>query len=83
MSKLLRFEFHKLFRQKSFYICTALLLVINLYTIIYAYDNGGIIATPQIDIDIHKALIGFVINSRCLLNRFYDAVRHIYRPFHL
>ena len=28
MSKLLRFEFHKLFRQKSFYICTALLLVI-------------------------------------------------------
>ena len=30
MSKLLRFEFHKLFRQKSFYICTALLLVINL-----------------------------------------------------
>ena len=41
MSKLLRFEFHKLFRQKSFYICTALLLVINLYTISYAYDNGG------------------------------------------
>lgn len=41
MSKLLRFEFHKLFRQKSFYICTALLLAINLYTIIYAYLNDG------------------------------------------
>ncbi len=40
MLKLLRFEFHKLFRQKSFYICAALLLAINLYTIIYAcYDN--------------------------------------------
>lgn len=41
MSKLIRFELHKLFRQKSFYICTAVLLAVNLYSIIFTYDNGG------------------------------------------
>lgn len=35
MAKLLRFEFHKLIRQKSFYICLAVavaMLVVSTYT---------------------------------------------------
>lgn len=34
MKNLLKFEFHKLFRQKSFYICTAVMLVMSLLTLL-------------------------------------------------
>lgn len=45
MSRLLRFEFRRLVRSKSFYICTALFLAMNLYTIHLAHSWGYYLAS--------------------------------------
>lgn len=40
MGKLIRFEFHKLFRMKSLYITTAIFLALNIYSLYLMYDYG-------------------------------------------
>lgn len=38
MGKLIRFEFHKLFRMKSLYIITAIFIALNIYSLYLMYD---------------------------------------------
>lgn len=60
MSDLIKFEFHKLFRQKSFYICTAAIVAINLVTILISKIAGRYIEDPVSvnSVDVLLASVG-------------------------
>lgn len=48
MGKLIRFEFHKLFRMKSFYIITGLFIALNLYSV-YLTNDYAFFRTTSLD----------------------------------
>lgn len=59
MAKLLRFEFHKLIRQKSFYICLAVavaMLVVSTYTTYLM--SKDVMDTAEMGIDAMNVMIG-------------------------
>lgn len=46
MKNLLKFEFHKLFKQKSFYICTIIMLVLSFFSILL---NKSLANNPELN----------------------------------
>ena len=59
MAKLLRFEFHKLIRQKSFYICLAVAVAMLVVSTCTTYlINKDVMDTAEMGIDAMNVMIG-------------------------